>query len=351
MFRRPWRLFFLVLGIALFGLILWRIDLGEAFTHASRLGWGALAVLAVCLLSFLADTWSWQLILGNGRRGGRWFYHLWKVRMVGAAASRITPFVGMAGEPVKAVLLNRHYGFGYSEAASSLIAAKTINLLALVAFLVLGLVAATGATWLPPEFRMTAWTGFAVLATGIAVVFLLQVGRATSRVGSAMLHRIRGSWAGQSLHAIAGVENRLIEIYRLGPHRLAGSGLATFANWMLGAAELWLIMYFLGNPIGVVDALAIEAGVELVRAATFFIPASIGAQEGAIVLLISALTGQAPLGLAVALIRRLREAVWVLWGGAIAWLGFEKSLVGMPVTPAGSAAPQGTGTARPPVGE
>ena len=48
----------------------------------------------------------------------------------------------MAGEPVKAVLLNRHYGFGYSEAASSLIAAKTINLLALVAFLVLGLVAA-----------------------------------------------------------------------------------------------------------------------------------------------------------------------------------------------------------------
>ena len=70
MFRRPWRLFFLVAGIALFGLILWRIDLGEAFTHASRLGWGALAVLAVCLLSFLADTWSWQLILGNGRRGG-----------------------------------------------------------------------------------------------------------------------------------------------------------------------------------------------------------------------------------------------------------------------------------------
>ncbi|MEX0694406.1 MAG: lysylphosphatidylglycerol synthase transmembrane domain-containing protein [Rhodospirillales bacterium] len=351
MFKNPWRPLFLVIGIALFGLILWRIDLGAALDHAVGLGWGIVAIFAVYQLAFVADTWSWQLILGNSRQGSRWFYHLWKVRMVGAAASRIMPFVGMAGEPIKAVLLNRHYGFGYSEAVSSLIAAKTINLLALVAFLIAGLVAATGAVWLPAEFRMTAWIGFAVLATGAAVVFLLQVGRATSRIGSAIRNRLQRSWTGQSLQAIVGVENRLIDIYRLGPRRLSGSILATFANWLLGAAELWLILYFLDNPISIVDALVIDAGVELVRAATFFIPASIGAQEGAIVLLMSALTGQAPLGLAVALIRRLREAIWVLWGGAIAWLGFERSLIALPTLPVAPDVPTNSDQTSPPTGK
>ena len=44
-----------------------------------------------------------------------------------------------------------------------------------------------------------------------------------------------------------------------------------------------LTMYYLDHPISLLDAWAISALVELVRIATFFIPASIGAQEGAFV--------------------------------------------------------------------
>ena len=59
---------------------------------------------------------------------------------------------------------------------------------------------------------------------------------------------------------------------------------------------------------------------QLVRAGTFFIPASIGAQEGAFVVVFDALTGQAGLGLAAALVRRGRELIWIGLGLVVGWL-------------------------------
>ena len=49
-----------------------------------------------------------------------------------------------------------------------------------------------------------------------------------------------------------------------------------------------------------VDAWIIEAVAQLVRTGTFFIPASIGAQEGAFMLVCAAMTGSPALGVAVA---------------------------------------------------
>ena len=78
-----------------------------------------------------------------------------------------------------------------------------------------------------------------------------------------------------------------------------------------------------GRPIPMVEAWWAEAAVELSRAATFFIPAGIGAQEAALVLVLGHITGQPSLGLAVAVIRRFREVVWIAWGFVIAWVGFR----------------------------
>jgi len=73
-------------------------------------------------------------------------------------------------------------------------------------------------------------------------------------------------------------------------------------------------MYFLGHPVSFVDAWIIEAVAQLVRTGTFFIPASIGAQEGAFMLVCAAMTGSPVLGVAVAVVRRIREIVWIVWG-------------------------------------
>ncbi len=82
---------------------------------------------------------------------------------------------------------------------------------------------------------------------------------------------------------------------------------------MLGVAEVYFAMMFLGHPITLAEAWVIEAAAQLVRAGVFFIPAGIGAQEGAFLLVCSAVTGVPVLGIAVALVRRVRELVWIVW--------------------------------------
>ena len=52
---------------------------------------------------------------------------------------------------------------------------------------------------------------------------------------------------------------------------------------------------------------------------TFFIPANIGAQEGGLQVVAAGLTGDPNAGLALAVVRRIRDLVFILWGLALAW--------------------------------
>ncbi|CAN0502784.1 unnamed protein product, partial [Ectocarpus sp. 8 AP-2014] len=77
-------------------------------------------------------------------------------------------------------------------------------------------------------------------------------------------------------------------------------------------------MRAVGVPVSFSDAVIIEGVTQLVRTGSFFIPLSLGAQEGAIVLIAGSLTGSPSAGLAAALVRRARELLWIVWG---LWLG------------------------------
>jgi hypothetical protein len=80
-----------------------------------------------------------------------------------------------------------------------------------------------------------------------------------------------------------------------------------------------VVTAFFGRPLDFADAIAVEALAQLVRAGTFFIPMSLGAQEGTFMLALGAITGAPPLGLAVAFVRRGRELVWLGLGLLMFW--------------------------------
>ena len=86
---------------------------------------------------------------------------------------------------------------------------------------------------------------------------------------------------------------------------------------MLGATELLVISVLLGYPLSLADAWTIEAVVQLLRQATGFIPGSLGVVEGSMLLLYGIFTGDPPAGVAVALVRRARELIFVAGGIAL----------------------------------
>jgi uncharacterized protein (TIRG00374 family) len=276
------------------------------------------------MVSFVIDAWTWQMTLPSVPLDARWLYRLWKVRMVGEAVNATTPAAGMGGEPVKAVLLKRRYGIGYREGAASLVLARTINVLALLVFLGVGYVLVLRAPDLPPGYRAVAGAGLAASVVGVLAFWAIQRFRITSLAGTFAARFGAARRIESVLGHVRDVDDMLVGFYTRRRGRFAAAIALGFVAWWLGALEVWFVLRVLGHPLPFGDAWIIESVAQLVRLGVFFIPATLGAQEGAFFLVGEALAGSATLGVAVGLVRRCRDLVWIAWGFALAaWIGRE----------------------------
>lgn len=310
-------LLYLGLGAAVLAWVLAGVDLNLAWRSAVGIGWGLAVVLAVYLVAFYVDSLSWHLAITGLPLTPRWSYVVWRIRMVGEAFNLVLPAGGFGGEPVKAMLLKRHHAVTYGEGTASLILARTVNLIALIGFMVVGLALLAKDGPLADRFGWLAAGGFAFLTFGIGVVFAVQKFRGASVTGKVLERTRAGRWIAAGLDHVRAVEDRLIHFYTARPKRfLPALGLA-FANWCLGMAETWAALHFLGHPVTIAEAWIIESVAQMVRCVTFFIPANLGTQDGVLVVLIGAVTGVPEVGVAAAAVKRLRDLVFVLWGFAL----------------------------------
>lgn len=311
---------YLVIGLAVLAVVVARIDVIEVGTMVRQVGFGLAAVVALYFAAFVIDSFTWQMALVEVPLDFRWLYRAWKVRMVGEVFNTVLPAAGMGGEPVKAVLLKKYYGIGYREGTASLILGKTINMVSLVLFLGIGFALMIRQPALSGSYKLVAGLGLAVFVMAILVFVAVQRYRITSIAGTWIASWPVGRRIDAVLHHIHDMDERLVTFYTRYRLRFLLAVVLAWINWAMGALEVYIIMIFLGHPISLADAWIIEAVTQLVRTGTFFIPGSIGVQEGSFLVLYAAITGTPALGVAVAVIRRLREILWLLWGMVLGWL-------------------------------
>ena len=315
-YGRVFRIAYVALGIALLVLVLGKVDLDAVAAQVATVGIaGIAAVTAVYLFAFLVDSLTWQMALLQVPLDARWLYVAFRVRMVGEVFNTVLPAAGIGGEPLKAELLHRHYRIGYSGGIASLILARTINMIAQMAFLAVGFVVIAFSD-LPPAFKLLAALGLAGFCVGTALLFYLQRLRVSSRTGRRFAARL-GARAAAALTHVVAMDERLATFYSHHRGRFAAAVGLAFVNWAAGALEVWLTLWFIGQPVGFGDAWVIEAMTQLVRSGAFFVPGAIGVQEGILVLVCGLVTGQPALGLSVAIVRRVRELLWLIWGTLI----------------------------------
>jgi len=306
------KLIFLLLGVALLAWVLEQANLDEIWSQVRSISAiGMLSVFCVYALYFGADVVSWQLTLESVEMTTRWAGRLFVVRMIGEAYNNITPMASMGGEPVKAWLLKTNYGIPLRDSGASLVLAKTASMFSLVIFVGVAVYLALAHEQLNTTHKSMASIGFAWLIFNVIVFFLMQHLKlstlAATRLGKTRFGvRLRSLVAGMQ-----SVDEQFARFYRHDRKRLVLSMAYAMVNWLLGVAELYLILSLIGHPVSWSDALIIEAAVQMIRTAAFFIPAGIGAQEGALMLALGAISGSPNVGIAAALVRRFRELIWI----------------------------------------
>jgi uncharacterized protein (TIRG00374 family) len=311
------RIVFLLLGLTLLGVIISQTDIRGALALVSAVGWGILVPLLIFLVTFLGDTFCWQVTLRAAPLTATWFARLWVVRMIGEAFNNTLPAGGVGGEPIKAILLNRHFQIDYPGSTASLFAAKTVTMTALVLFLSVGLVLMLGEDRLPPELQWGGGVGLAVLATAIIGFFACQRFGVSSRSLQWLKDKFGSERLSGAALSVANVDKRFEEFYGQNHGRFAASMGIAFAVWVISTIEVYAALHLMGHPVTWTEAWIIEAAVQLARAAAFFIPAGLGALDGTLLVLCTIFTGSPTAGAAVVLLRRLRDILWICTGFAL----------------------------------
>jgi uncharacterized protein (TIRG00374 family) len=334
---RHLKLLYFLLGAGLLVFVIFQTDLRQVAQMALSVGWRGFALLLlIYLFGFAIDVVTFQMALLDIPLDARWFWRTFKIRLVGEFFNTVIPAGGMGGEPVKALMLKNRYGIGLKAGAASLLLGKTVNMIALVIFLAGGFAFMLQSEKMPALYKSTGGIGLLVFALCILAFFLIQRTRLTSRLWSGLASLPFGSRLLHRLQQVREFDDKLVHFYTRHKIRVLVAVSLAILNWLVGVAEVWTASWLLGHPVSLIDAWIIEAAIQLARAAAFLMPASLGVQEGTFLLFYAAIAGSGELGMAVALLRRARELIWLGWGGLAGLL----YLKGGKDTPSPSASPQ-----------
>ena len=308
------RLVFLAAGVVVLGGLLWHIGLFRIWNTAERVGLVASCIILVpFLVVYLLDTYGWFLTLEQwASRVG--FVRLFMVRMAGEAINATTPTAMLGGEPMKAYLLTR-YEVPMVEGLASVVTAKTIMTLAQILYVVLGL---SVTLWLVggTEYNvLVAFVSVGLLGFGVFLFLVVQrygLGRGLLTVADTC--RIRSQRLEAYRPRLLELDRTIRTFYRQRRRTFILSMGVHFTAWLTELFEVYAILYFLGAEVGWLSSLSIAAMTALIKGSVSFVPGGLGVQEGGYLVFLMALGYGEVTGIAFAVIRRIREILWILIG-------------------------------------
>jgi len=300
-----------------------QVGIGHITDSLSHLGWSFLPVLCVYPFIFAFDTTGWLYAFPrNLSRPVPWL-DLYRIRIIGETLNAVIPFsASLGGEPVKAEILKRRYGIQLSEGLASLLIVHTTFWLSLNLFVIGGILVTLKTMPLTPVL----WKSVLAFLLGLGSIALLLIAglhygifRKIHKLGEVFKWWKHDSEE-KKLKFLA-LDGDIKKFYTQNKKHFFLSVFWNFLGWFTGTVEVWLVARMTGMPVDFTQAWLLEALIQVLRIITFFIPSSIGVQEGGIVLIFSQLGFPPGPSLAFALIRRVRELLWVglgltLWATA-----------------------------------
>jgi uncharacterized protein (TIRG00374 family) len=310
---------FLICGIGLFIWAIRSVDLNTVGGLIWNMGAGFLLVILAYGAVAWFDALSWKYAFKPEEAEKLSLPSLFRIRTIGEAFNVITPLGTMGGEPVKAHLLKEQHGLTYKQGAASQVVARTTLLVSLILFMIPGIVFLYKMDGISETFKVSSLTGLITFSILILLFLLFQITGTLSRMVRWLNRLLPTQSPRPSLEHLVELCGMMSGYYRKHRKWFLMSVTYGFLGWVAGVMELYITLYFLGTPLTFQELWIIEALLQLVRVGSFFIPLSLGAQEGGLILIFASMGMAGPLGLTVSLVRRVRELVWIAGGLWMSW--------------------------------
>jgi putative membrane protein len=303
----------LSVGVLLFIGVLASQSVPAVMATLAVAGWGLLPVAAFHLLPLAIDAAAIRvLFVARASRGS--MVDALLARWAGESANSLLP-AGQIGGPV---LMARHLakrGMPMQDAAAAITVSTTLQTFAQIAFALTGaaLLGAHATHISQDTLRTSSLIASGLLALQVGGFYLLQ---RRGFFGKLMrtANRFSGKRDWSRLMSQAAAIDGAVQFTYGRAGSVASSFLLSLVGWLVGTAEVYMILALIDHPVGWLDALLLESLGQAIRGAAFAIPGALGVQEGGY-LLLAPLVGLTPdAGLALSLAKRARELLLGLPG-------------------------------------
>jgi putative membrane protein len=272
---------------------------GDALELAGWTGLAAIAAfhfipVALCAL-------AWRALFERPSISSLQF--VW-IRWLRDAGSDLLALVPGGGEML-GIRAMKLAGIDLSAATASTVVDITVEMLAQIAFTIVGLAILLDR----PAGPLVPWTLLglaAIIPLAAALVFAQRLGL----IGliERFADKLAAGYGWTALVQVNGLEERVHAIYR--NRRAIARALTThFLAWIVGVGEAGIALAMMGVRPGFGSLIVLESLTFAIRTAAFFVPAAAGVQEGGYVLLGGALGISPDIALALSLLKRGRELV------------------------------------------
>lgn len=273
------------------------------------LKWRIFVVILAYLVIYFFDTMGWRWSFRKETKLPN-LMRLFIARQAGEALNYTTPTAYIGGEPIKALVLKKRYGINLIDGLSSVVVAKTALFLSQVIFLLIGIILSLRLL----KFKSVIATG--ILGTfmgivGLFLIFIILQRKGLFKLGLKLLERLKlGKMFEDKKPRLEELDEAITNFYIKEKFRFVGSFIFHLLGWFAGVIEVYIILYFLGIPIDWTRALIIEVFFKTANSAFFFVPAALGVQEGAGYAILAALGLGGTVGVALSIVKRIREIAW-----------------------------------------
>lgn len=308
--RRMQLLFFAAGAVALAVLVI-RAGPRQLLADVEQAGWAVPAIVGVYGVVYTLNTIAWRLTMIEKPRLP--FIRAWVVNVAAFSINYLTPFASIGGEPFKIVAASQW--MGARNGAASVLNYRLVHMQAHILVFLTGVILAF--FLLPAGTIATSLLIVLTLVLLVIGALLLAVHREgvierlfdlASRIPLLNRFAIRLE---PRRSALMEVDRQLIAFHRSSPMRYYGALFTEYSARVLSMLEFFIIARGVGHPVSFGTAFLIGGFSSLVVNLFFFMPFNVGSKEGGLAVIFAALGLPSRLGVAAAVVSRLRELSWI----------------------------------------
>jgi uncharacterized protein (TIRG00374 family) len=295
-------------GIALLVWLIIRLGPREILNYLHLLGWNFIPFFSVSLITAIFFTEAWNAFLrGIGLKIQ--FGRLFMIKAAGEAVNTVTPFGWGGGDPIRIYLLKR--SIPIAEGAASVVVDRTLNSIALVLFMLIGILIAFVKFDLPFILKI----GFPVSLAFMIGMTLYWYRRQHEGIFAFLVEilirlRIKKNWSFETLQKLKEIDQLITQFYTQNRLGFFIAFLLQFVVRLLGVVEVYLASYFLGLPLSWIACYLLMSVTVILNMIFVFVPGTVGVLEGAYAGIFHLIHQNPAIGTSIQILRRIRMIIW-----------------------------------------